>query len=84
VSNVIVLYADTCPFKERQQSITIKLAEIRICGQSKPSYKKLSYDCDYTDECPYVAQDKYGRCPYVAQDKYGRCPLFLKAPSEPK
>lgn len=65
-------YTSQCPYLKCEHSICITYAEIPILGQMSPGYKKMSYGCDYFDECPYPEHDEYGRCP-----------LFISAPDEP-
>ena len=69
--NVIYIYSDYCPRFDQNRSIRVTYAEINLIGQFKPGYKKISYSCEYSDDCPHL-------------DEYGRCPVCLSSPDEPR
>ena len=64
-------YSGQCPKCNGPHSISITYAEIPIVGQSAPGYKKMSFTCDWSEDCLYM-------------DEYGRCPVLLSAPDKPR
>lgn len=69
---ITISYTGDCPYLNDEHTIYIECAEITVAGNPNPGYKKLSYECDYVNECPYPDQDRWGRCP-----------LYISAPSHP-
>lgn len=60
-------FSSNCPYLNRVHSIDIDYAKIQVLGQAIPGYKSISYSCDFSEECPYPNQDRFGRCPvYLA------------------
>ena len=62
MKHIIVSHTDYCPFKQRQVSIDVTYAEIGILGKLTPEYVIGSYDCPYSEECPYPASSPSGLC----------------------
>ena len=69
---ILTAYCGDCPYLGELHTIRIKYAEVALPKQLKPGYKRLSYSCNMSDDCPYPQNDKYGRCP-----------VFLNSPNEP-
>ena len=66
------LFEHHCPYLDQLHTIGVDYAAINLMGDPKTHYKITGYVCDYADECPYPAEDEYGRCP-----------VYLAAPAEP-
>lgn len=66
------LFRHHCPYLNSLHTIAVDYAKIDLLGDLKTYYKATGYSCDYVDECPYPAEDDYGRRP-----------VFLAAPDEP-
>lgn len=61
-------YTGFCPRFDENRPIQIRYAVIPILGRS-PGYKKMSFTCDYREDCPHL-------------DQRGNCSLMIAAPDE--
>lgn len=59
-----------CPKFENNATICVEYARIPILGQASCGYKKMSFECDYAEDCECL-------------DAWGRCPILVAAPDEP-
>ena len=66
-------FSGNCPYTGEQQTIKLEYSKILMVGFSDPGYKKGSYSCPHSAECPYPDRDPYGRCP-----------VYLSSPDEPR
>lgn len=65
-------HSGTCPYVEGIHSIHVNYTEVNMVGRSSPGYKKISYSCELSNECPYPGRDQFGRCP-----------VFMSSPDKP-
>lgn len=45
-----------CPYTEENERIEVAFSELHFLGDMSPHYKKLGFDCPYSDECTIVDQ----------------------------
>lgn len=61
--SIIKSFQSQCPYLDKPHSIAVECAEVNMCGTMDSHYKRIGYDCNMINECPYPSKDKYGRCP---------------------
>lgn len=71
-THINYIFKAQCPYLNRINSISVDYLEVPTLGTAQCGYKKGNYYCDYMNNCPFPAKDKWGRCP-----------VYLSAPSQP-
>ncbi len=52
-----------CPYTGSSQRLQVDFSEVKSIGTLQTSYRKMSYDCPLSAQCPNDYKDQYGRCP---------------------
>lgn len=59
---MIKVFDVECPYTGQLQRISVDYCEIPVCGTLQKSYKKMSFECSLSGECPTDLKDRYGCC----------------------